>query len=170
MLRLFAAALIVCSGAGLGFSVAEGFRRRPQQLRRLQFALTVLGSEIRFQRTPLPQGLVNVAAAVSGPVGQLFAGLAQTLAGADGRSLSWAWRQVKPAAGLALTVRDFAVIESLTQVLGAGSVGEQEKQLELHLEHLRQLEAEAEKSRAANEKIWRYLGAFSGLALALLLL
>jgi stage III sporulation protein AB len=37
------------------------------------------------------------------------------------------------------------------------------------MEHLRQLEAEAEGARAANEKIWRYLGVFSGLALVLVL-
>jgi stage III sporulation protein AB len=56
------------------------------------------------------------------------------------------------------------------QVLGASSVAEQAKQLELHLLHLRQLEKEAERSRTANEKIWRYLGVFSGLALVLILL
>jgi len=170
MLRMFASVLIIVSGAGLGFSMAEGFRRRPVQIRQLQFALTVLGSEIRFRQTPLPAGLRAVAVATPAPIGQLFADLADFLSKADGRSLNWAWHQVKPGPGVALSTEDFALLENLVQVLGSGSIAEQGRQLELHLEHLRQLEQEAERSRAANEKIWRYLGIFSGLALVLILL
>lgn len=62
------------------------------------------------------------------------------------------------------------MLARLTQVLGAGTVGEQIRQLELHMEHLQQLEQEAERARTANEKIWRYLGVFSGIALVLILL
>ena len=170
MLRVLAAGLIILSGAGLGFGIAEGFRRRPAQIRQLQFALTVLAGEIRFRQTPLPVALRAVAAATSAPVGQLFSDLAAALAAADGRGLSWAWRQVKPGRGLALAPEDLTLLGSLMQVLGASSVAEQAKQLELHLLHLRQLEKEAERSRTANEKIWRYLGVFSGLALVLILL
>jgi len=169
MLRVMAAVMIVLSGAGLGFAVADGFRHRPQQLRQLQFALTVLGSEIRFRQTPLPQGLRAMAAATKGPVGMLFADLAEALGRADGRSVSWAWQQVKPK-GLALAPQDFALLANLVQVLGTGNIAEQGRQLELHLEHLRQLEQEAERARAANEKVWRYLGVFSGLVMVLILL
>src|SRR5690606_19913952 len=73
MLRLLAAAMIVLSASSLGFAMAETFRRRPQQLRQLQFALTVLSGEIRFRQTPLPQALAAVAKATPMPVGQLFA-------------------------------------------------------------------------------------------------
>jgi len=164
-----AAGMIVLSGAGLGFGMAESFRRRPQQLRQLQFALTVLGSEIRFRQTPLPIALKAVAGATPLPLAKLFADLAAALVLADGRGLSWAWQQVKPQ-GLALAPEDYALLENLMQVLGAGNLAEQGRQLDLHLDHLRHLEQEAERSRAANEKIWRYLGVFSGLALVLILL
>ncbi len=170
MLRLLASALIVASSSGLGFAVAGGYRHRPRQLRQLQFALTVLGSEIRFRQTPLPQGLQVVASTVGGPVGQLFDDLATVLIGAQGRSVSWAWQQVKPCRGLALTSQDQALLARLAQVLGAGTIDEQVRQLELHMEHLQQLEQEAERARKANEKIWRYLGVFSGIALVLILL
>jgi len=69
-----------------------------------------------------------------------------------------------------LAPEDYALLENLMQVLGAGNLAEQGRQLDLHLDHLRHLEQEAERSRAANEKIWRYLGVFSGLALVLILL
>jgi len=150
--------------------MAEGFRRRPVQIRQLQFALTVLGSEIRFRQTPLPQGLQAVAAAVSGPVGKLFADLAAGLQEADGRGVSWAWQQVKADSKLALAPEDLDLLENLMLVLGAGNIQEQGRQLELHLEHLHRLEREAERSRESNEKIWRYLGVFSGFALVLILL
>lgn len=170
MLRLAAAGLIVVAGAGLGFGVADRYRQRPRQLRQLQFALTVLGSEIRFRQTPLPAGLETVAAATPAPVGNLFADTARALLNADGRGVEWAWRQVKPPPGAALAAEDYALLENLMQVLGTGTVAEQGRQLELHLEHLRQLEREADGAREANEKIWRYLGVFGGLALALILL
>lgn len=170
MLRLLAAGLIIFAGAGLGFAAAEGYRRRPRQLRQLQFALTFLGSEIRYRQTPLPQGMEATAAAVGGPVGLLFSDLAAALKGAGGRALSWAWEQVEPRRDLALAPQDYALLASLVRVLGTGAVAEQVGQLELHLRHLGQLEAEAEKARTANEKVWRYLGLFSGLALVLILL
>jgi len=170
MLRLIGAGMVVLAGGCFGFIMAEGFRLRPQQLRHLQYALTILGSEIRFRQTPLPTGLAVVGAATPAPVGELFADLAAILSRADGRSMDWAWRQVKPGPGIALTEEDFALLGSLTQILGAGSVAEQERQLDLHLNYLRQLEGQAEQARAANVKIWRYLGVFSGLALALILL
>jgi stage III sporulation protein AB len=169
VLKIAGAGLIVLAGAGLGFGMAETYRRRPQQLRQLQFALTVLGTEIRFRQTPLPAALQAVAAVTPQPLGQLFAHLADALDRAEGRGPAWAWRQVERR-GLALAPEDFAILDNLMQVLGAGDIGEQGRQLDLHMEHLRQLEAAAEGSRAANEKIWRYLGVCSGLALVLLLL
>lgn len=170
MLRWIAAALIIMSGAGLGFSMADVFRRRPQQLRQLQFALTILGSEIRFRQRPLPGALTAVAGSTPAPIGHLFSDLAAALGKADGKGPVWAWEQVKPAREIALAQEDLALLANLMQVLGGGSVVEQSKQLELHLEHLRQLELEAERARAANEKIWRYLGVFAGIALVLVLL
>lgn len=170
MLRLLAAGLIILAGAGLGFAMAEKFRLRPQQLRQLQFALTVLGSEIRFRNSPLPAGLHAVGEVTPAPVGLLFADLAEKLAHSDGRGLEWAWHQVRPGSALALAEEDYSLLNNLVQVLGISSVLEQGRQLDLHLEHLRQLERSAELSRASNEKIWRYLGIFSGLALALILL
>ena len=170
MLRFLAAGLIILSGAGLGFSMADVFRQRPRQLRQLQFALTVLGSEIRFRQTPLPGALAAVAEATPQPVGQLFSELGAMLVLADGRGLAWAWGKVEPKPGIALAPEDFSLMENLMQVLGAGSVTDQGRQLDLHLEHLRQLEREAERSKTANEKIWRYLGVFSGIALVLILL
>lgn len=169
MLKLMGAGLIVLAGAGLGFSMAEVYRRRPQQLRQLQFALTVLGTEIRFRQTPLPAALQAVAAVTPQPMGRLFADLVGELHRAEGRGPGWAWQRVKRQ-GLALAPQDYALLDNLMQVLGAGNIAEQGRQLDLHLEHLRQLEAEAEGSRAANEKIWRYLGVCSGLALVLILL
>lgn len=168
MLKIVGAGLVVLAGAGLGYSMAEIYRRRPQQLRQLQFALTVLGAEIRFRQRPLPAALEAVAAALAMPLDRLFADLAAALDRADGRGPAWAWRQVERQ-GLALRPQDFALLDNLMQVLGAGSIAEQGRQLDLHMEHLRQLEAEAEGARAANEKIWRYLGVFSGLALVLVL-
>lgn len=158
------------AGGGLGFAMAEKFRLRPEQLRQLQFALTVLGSEIRFRNSPLPAGLQAVGEVTPAPVGLLFADLAGKLAHSDGRGLEWAWHQVQPNPALALAEEDYALLKNLVQVLGISSVSEQGRQLDLHLEHLRQLEHSAERSRATNEKIWRYLGIFSGLALALILL
>jgi stage III sporulation protein AB len=170
MLRFIAAGLIILSGAGLGFAMADVFSKRPRQLRQLQFALTVLGTEIRFRQTPLPGAFAAVAVATPMPVGRLFADLGVALTVADGRGLGWAWEKVKPEPGVALAAEDFGLLENLMQVLGTGSVADQVRQLDLHLEHLRHLEQEAEASRLANEKIWRYLGVLSGIALVLILL
>lgn len=169
-MRLIAVGLLVLSCTGFGFAMAERFRLRPRQLRQLQFALTMLGSEIRFRQTPLPQGLMAIAEAVEGPVGQLFADYGRALVEAEGRSTSWVWQQVKPTADLAFAPEDYAFLSRLVLVLGAGTIKEQERQLELHMQHLIQLEQQAEAARATKEKTWRYLGICSGLAIALILL
>lgn len=170
MIRLVAALLIVGASTGLGFSMAETVRQRPQQLRQLQFALSLLQGEIRYRHTPLPSALGLVARRISGPVGGLFQALADVLARADGRGMDWAWEQVREHQGLVLTLDDRAVLDSLMPVLGGGGVEEQVRQLNLHLEQLRQAEQAAERWRQNNEKMWCYLGVFAGIALVLILL
>lgn len=170
--KMLAALLVVGAGVGLGFGMAEKLRQRPRQLRLLQYGLTMLQGEIRYRQSPLPAALEAVAAQTKAPVGDVFALLARQLTKADGKGLAWAWGEIKPGiqGNLALLAEDLSQMDSLMLVLGSGGVDEQDRQLTLHLRHLQQQETQAEKARQAGEKMWCYLGLFSGLALVIILL
>lgn len=170
MIRFMAALLIVGACSGLGFGMAERVRQRPRQLRQLQFALSLLQGEIRYRHTPLPSALSTAAARISGPVAEMFTALARGLEAADGQSIALIWEQVRQPPGLGLNLDDRAVLDSLVPVLGCGGVEEQVRQLDLHLEQLRQAEQAAELWRQRNEKMWCYLGVFAGIAIVLILL
>ncbi|MTI94899.1 MAG: hypothetical protein FH749_05335 [Firmicutes bacterium] len=172
MLRVLAAFMILAASTGLGFALAEGIRNRPRQLRMLQYGLTILLSEIRYRQTPLPHAFQLSARRLDAPVAGLFMALARGLAQAEGRGLYWVWQQTGTAAlhDSALSQQDLQVVDSLMRVLGSGCTGEQERQLEMHLRHLQQEEIQAEKQREKTEKMWRYLGVLSGIALIIILL
>ena len=104
----------------------------------MQFALTVLGSEM-LSSDSLPQGLQAVASAVgaSGPA------VADLAAWPVPRGAVSAGPGSKTLLGAGPVFPDQDLLARLTQVLGAGTVGEQIRQLELHMDNLQQLEQEA---------------------------
>lgn len=163
------AGLVILAGAGAGWQLAVPLSRRPEELRQLQAALSLLETEIDYGAVPLPVAL-HRAREAGGAARRLFArALAELEGGATpdqalGRALAGFWPQS------ALQAADAEALSSLAAVLGASDRQDQVRHLRLCRERLRAAEAGAEADRRKYERLYRQLGLLAGVAVAILLM
>ncbi|BAD40846.1 stage III sporulation protein SpoIIIAB [Symbiobacterium thermophilum] len=171
-LKLLGAALTVLAPSWIGFQIAARYARRPAELRGFQNGLAVLVTEVEYGATPMPDALRSAARA-SGPVaGAVLADAADRLEGGGGitpgEALAAALEERRGAT--CLTPADQEILAALVPVLGASDRRDQVRHLRLALERLAAAEAEATDERRRYEKMYRYVGVLSGLALVLILI
>ncbi|MFZ5824049.1 MAG: stage III sporulation protein SpoIIIAB [Bacillota bacterium] len=170
--KLLGAALTVGVPTVVGFQIAARYRRRPAELRALQTGLAVLVTEVEYGATPLPEALRSAARAAGTVVGPLLSDAAARIERGGGITAGEALTAaVRRGAGeSALAPADLEILTALAAVLGASGRSDQVRHLRLALDRLAGAEAEATAERARYERMYRYVGVLSGLALVLILL
>ncbi|HEY8418079.1 MAG TPA: hypothetical protein VIK93_08610 [Limnochordales bacterium] len=164
------AALVLAAAGLLGAVVARTYQERPQVLRALQAALTMLATEITYAATPLPEALRRVARHTPAAVASFFEEVSRALEHNPGAPVGEVWRRAVAARrGWCLTAEDEAVLLDLGGYLGRSAAADQERHLRLALAQLSRLQGEAEAQRDAHVRLWRYLGLCAGGCLVLLL-
>lgn len=172
MLKLLGALLTLAVPAVIGFQIAARYRRRPDELRWLQTGLSVLITEVEYGATPLPTALRSAARAAGPSVGRILEGGAERLEAGGGitpgEALVAALQAESDATCLAAADRE--VLVALAPVLGASGRQDQVRHLRLALERLAGAEEQAKADRERYERMYRYVGVLSGLALVLILM
>lgn len=172
VLKLGGLLAIVISATVAGNLVAGSYGARSRQVGQLRVALSLLESEVVYALGALPGALDRVATSVSAPVRDIFRETAALLRSRQGVSAGEAWdraaRGVFPRT--ALLAGDLEIILALSGYLGVTDRDDQRRHLGLAVERLRRREEEAVAEQRASEKMWRYLGPLSGLALGVVLL
>lgn len=171
MLKAIGALCIIAAAGSYGMVVAQGFARRPQELREAQAALSMLETEISYGVTPLKEALETVGRRCDGALGGLFTRAAEALAARDGMTAGEAWERslVRYSARAPLRPEDLAALRSLGAVLGNSDREDQTRHLRLAAERLKILAARAEDEARRNVRLWRYLGFLAGAAVALVI-
>jgi len=169
--KLLGGALILGASSSTGFTVAGNLARRPAALRQLATALSLLATEVGYGQ-PLPAAL-PLAGRAAGPLAeQLFGGAAGRLQQGGGltagQALAAALAELFPASPL--TSDDREPLLALAAVLGASGRDDQLRHLSLCQQRLAALAEAAEARRQRYERVARYSGVLTGLALVLLLL
>lgn len=171
-LKLAGSGLIIAAGTAIGFSLASRYSERPRQVRQLIGALTALSAYVGYGSLPLAEALTRAADGLDGPVGELFRQAARIIAGrgwlTPRSAIEEALAEVGPR--LAWYRAESEVLLQLAASLGSMSREEQQKQLAMTVEELRQIELEALRLRDANVKMYRYLGVCGALAVVILLI
>ncbi len=171
MLKLVGATLIIGMTSLWGFRVAARYSRRPQELRALQTALAVLTTEVEYGATPMPEALRQSAQAAGQPVRRLLLDTVQRLESGGGITPGEALQDALASFGPEshLSAGDLTILQALTAVLGASDRRDQVRHLRLALERLIGAEAQASEERQRYERMYKYVGVLSGLALVLIL-
>jgi len=171
-LKVLGALLTLIVPSVVGFQIAARYGRRPGELRALQTGLSILITEVEYGAVPLPEALRSAGRAAGQPVGAIFLAAADRLRAGGGitagEALEAALRSA--AAATCLTAADRAVLAALVPVLGASGRQDQVRHLRLALERLAGAEARATAERERYERMYRYVGVLSGLALVLILI
>lgn len=168
--KILGSIMLVTAFSLMGYSVSQRFISRHRELIFFQMALEILGSEIRFIKTPIPTAFKKIANRLDEPVSTVFLEAAEKIEGGE-QFPSQVWEAVLKANSkkLSLFPHDYIVLKQLGVVLEGDSDSEgQVRQIRLVETELQRaiLEADAEKKK--NVKVWRYLGLLGGLAVVIL--
>jgi len=171
LFKLVGGAMVLISCSMIGFLMAGYYRTRPQVLRNIQTAISMLETEINYGHSPLPEALENVAKKCEKQVSELFANTMKYISERSGLTAGEAWEKalIDFSADSNLTSVDMEILSAFGKYLGASDIQDQIKNIRLTLTHLRQQEACALEERQKNEKMWKYLGVLSGIMVFLLL-
>lgn len=171
MIKLIASALIVLSGGMAGLIAAHSYASRPQQLKTFRYALRMLETEISYGGTPLPEALLRIGNRTGGCIGEFFVAVSSLLNDKNGPSSGEAWEiclgDLEEEASL--SPEDLDILRSFGYTLGISDREDQIKNLRLTQEQLKNQEANAEKLRESNQRMWKTLGFLGGLAVVFIL-
>ncbi|MEX2356547.1 MAG: stage III sporulation protein SpoIIIAB [Thermaerobacterales bacterium] len=169
--RLIGSLLVVAGSGALGYSLADAWRRRPEELARLQSCLQVLMTEMDYGLTPLAEAWERAAGAADGVVSLLFLRAADHLRAASGITPRDAWRRsvLETYGDMAIEKSEMEMMSALGASLGASDRHDQRRHIELCLKRLEAAERSARNDAARNFRLYQYLGLISGgLVVALL--
>lgn len=148
-------------------------KARLQQLEAFRLGLRLLAAEVGYTATPLPRALGQVAGQIDvAGVSAFLQAVCRNLQAEKFPDAAGAWLAAVEAkrGQLQLTDEDWTVLARAAAGLGGLGRDDQLKQLAAAEAQLAAHAAEAAAAFAGSEKMWRYLGILSGMAVVILLL
>jgi stage III sporulation protein AB len=175
VLKLAGALLLVACGLIIGDREARRFDARHRDLCAMRHALLLLETYVSRTVQPFPRALSSVGLAVREPAGRLMCALADELMRNPHLTLAQGWKRVstfvkrgsRPHSLPAYRDDDLEVLGRLFGALGAGGRDDQVSHIRLAREALAMNEESARRDLDIYPRLWRYLGAMGGAALAL---
>ncbi|MFW6238496.1 MAG: hypothetical protein ACOCZM_02405 [Bacillota bacterium] len=169
-LKLLGAVLVLISGSATGWLLAAKYQARVRSLRRLQTAVNMLDSEIRYSQTLLSRALLKTAAKAGKPAGELFQKAGKKLEEKRERIFSQVWTGIieDQAASYHLTREDQEILLEWGQQLGGTSLADSGKVNDIAIKRLQEAEARARSESEKKVKLLRYSGVLISLLMVIL--
>jgi len=169
MFKMLGIVMIVCSCTAMGFLASSRLSLRIKSLGELIMALEIAESEIFFKLSPIPQIMKSAANATGGGVREMFLELYQKTNIVSSSTFSEKWLSVlkKSQDRLGLSPGDIEVLSELSTFLGRYDAERQTNSLAYIRRRLETALADAEEEQKSKGKIYRALGAASGLIIAI---
>jgi stage III sporulation protein AB len=164
MLKLIGAAMILFSGAMIGYYQSLQLSSRPRQIRQFILALKRLETEISYGFSPLAEAFVNIGRIVPPPVSLLFRKLAEELQSGEEITVKEVWQRVFSAHWqmTACKKNEKDIMLLLGASLGVSDREDQLRYLRLAIAQLQAEEENAIEEQKRYEKMWRSLGVLAG--------
>lgn len=171
MIKIIGACFIILASSWIGFEIARSYRERPQQIRQLRSALSLLETEIGYGVRPLAAACKQIALRTQGFVSTLFARCEENLNRMDGASTYQCFKQAidHEWKNTAMKEPEKRILLDLSATLG---ISDRENQLH-HLAMAKtNLEIEEKKARDEQmqyEKMFKTIGVLAGTLIVLLI-
>lgn len=171
MVKLLGACLVLIATTWIGFEIARTYRERPQQIRQLRSALSLLETEIHYGVRPLTVACQEIAQRTTGPISRLFASCSENLRQMDGASTYECFKQAieQEWKNTAMKSPEKGILLDFSTTLG---ISDREDQLHHLAMAQANLEIEEKKSRDEQnqyEKMCKTMGVLAGALIVLLI-
>lgn len=171
MLRFFGMLCILAGSTGIGMWMARELDLRHEELLELQRLILSLRGEIRYMHQPLAEAFFHLSVNAPAPFGVFFRNTAEELELRKGSTAEEIWRrnQEQYLSGLHISRQELAQFQNLGNMLGYLDVEMQVNTLDYYLEQLKIASACAAETANSRRRLYRYIGALSGVALVILI-
>ena len=171
MYRIVGCILVVAAGAGMGFSVSMRLSEQIRILEKLLQMVICLKGEIRCGNASLPDAFYGAAGRMNGKYREFLISAADRMKAGTGEKLSQICRECAESAlkKSCLTHGEKDAFFSIGKYLGYLDREMQLRQLSLYEKNLEVEIGNLKKEASGKKKLYRGLGVFGGLLLAVLL-
>ena len=171
MLRLAGACLLIAGCAGSGWCIWRDLERRAGELKLLERTFIMLGSEVGYSRSSLPDGLLRVGGRLEGALGDCLHRIASRVRAEPGITLREAWEELMPEYlhETCLNEKEKALVMTFPEYTGFVDGKMQLAALEQFAGEVGQAKEAAQKAAADGKKTILSISTAGGLLLAILL-
>jgi len=171
LINFLGSALVLASGAYIGFYYSRKYARRMNNLSEIKKALLMLKSEITYSKSVLPEAFSNISNRIDKPFADIFAEISHSLLSFGG-TLSDVWQHVfsNHKSKLYTTDEDFNTLTSFMNTLGHVDSEMQTSQMEMVLEYLSSKIDELAELHRQKSRAYQTLGVLGGLLVIIILI
>lgn len=172
MLKILACVMVISASSAIGFTYAEGFKKRTKQLSELQRCINQLQNYIVYTRTPLPEAIFNISHKSVSPIKNIFEEVSKLLFSNEVNNVYEAFYKVLNDKNKTLNLKkeDINVILDMAKTLGECDIDGEKRMFNLALSSLKKQIEISEDSMNKNVKMYRYLGFSLGTMLVIMLI
>ena len=160
--------LFIFTTTWIGFEWSRSLNERPKHIRQLKNALRILEAEMMYSQLPLKEAFRSIAKQLPYPTNSFFQQLSDGMHNTVELSKLWNEEIETFTKNSAISTNEKEVLKQFGQTLGQHDFIQQQKQIQLAMQHLdRELE-EASDNHRKYGKMAKSLGFLSGLFIGLL--
>ena len=151
----------------IGIKISNRYTQRANNLKQIKKALNIFEAKILYTYEPLPDVFLEISRKIGGDVGKLFL-LTNKYMNID--FAGDAWEKSIDSSNIMLLQDDKEALKSLGKLLGKTDIEGQISQIRLVNNFLDIQIEEATESKNKNEKMYKKLGLFVGIATVIVLI
>jgi stage III sporulation protein AB len=172
MLKIVGAFLVFAGALGIGNSISKRLKQHYHQLIALKELLLLMGNEMRYLKTPLPQALKRIAGQCEAPFGEVLIQTADELLKYLEASPGKVWKKVLQSnrSDYLLSEEEYQIFIEAGNILEQSNTYMQKEEVALFTEQVQFKLVHAQEELRTKQRISRYLCGAGGLFLILLLL
>lgn len=171
MLKIMGSLIVIAGTTVIGFAYANIYVQRVKQLREMQYALSMMETEISYTSTPLIEALYSVGEKSDNAIGKLLTGMANRLKERKQNDVYEAFvdclTEIKDE--LYLNKEEKDVLAAFIKALGNSDIEGQKKNFNITIKKLEGFEKRADEVRVKNQQLFRYLGVCLGVLIVIIL-
>jgi len=160
-------ALIFATSTTIGILHSQKYQKRVQELQDFKSAFNMLKTKIRYTYAPLKDIFEDIARNVYSKTATVFEMASKYM---DDENATVSWNRAVTEAELSITKEDKNAICELGKLLGKTDIDGQINEIELSLTFLENQIEKAEVEKNKNAKLYKSLGAITGIAIIIILL